>query len=142
MGVSEAFQAVVNLVRHGYLHEQNIELDEIRSEFPFLGSSDTGMLSFAAGAPVINSFDLAVPSGHIFHLKTLIVDAPQEAQRFHLFDGPGVSVPLFVVQVGQSQTEIITGLQGILVNSVLCASTTSSLGILRAGGLIREKTGE
>ena len=141
-GVMKGFSAIVKMVRHGYLHEYNEELDLIRSEWPF-GSADTGFLSFTGGsAGPLDSFDVGIASGQLFHLKTLMLNNPQEGQVYHLFDGPGTSVPSLKVQVGQSQTEFITGLQGFVFQSVPCASATSSAGQLKMGGLIRERSNE
>lgn len=140
MGGTKAFFG--KFVKHGYTHGINPELDTVRSEWP-VGSANTGLLSFTAGsAGPIDSFDLAIASGHVFHVRTLIIDCPDEAQQFYLFDGPGTSVPLFRVQGGASTTEVITGLEGIVCQSVLCASSSSSAAILRIGGLIRERVGE
>lgn len=141
-GVLKGFSAIVKMVRHGYLHEYNEELDQIRSEWPF-GSADTGFLSFTGGsAGPLDSLDLGIASGQLFHLKTVMLHNPQEAQVYHFFDGPGTSVPMLKAIVGQSQTEFVTNLQGFVFQSVPCASATSSAGILRIGGLIRERSNE
>ena len=130
------------LVRHGYLHEMNPELDEIRSEYPLVGSS-MGLLSAAAGAAMsYQSFSMSIASGHLFHMQMLIIDNRQEAGAIHFYDGPGYSVKMFAWTPQQSTPDMLPDFKGVVFQSRPMASFNGSQLTMRIGGLIRERTGE
>ena len=139
-GVIDYFMA--QLVRHGYLHEMNPALDEIRSEYPLVGSA-AGMLSVAAGAAMsYQSFSMAIASGHLFHLGMLVLDNRQEAGAIHFYDGPGYSIKMFAWTPQQSTPDMLDGFKGVIFQSIPMASFNGSQLTMRIGGLIRERTGE
>ena len=139
-GVIDYFMA--QLVRHGYLHEMNPALDEIRSEYPLVGSA-AGVLSAPAGAAMsYQSFSMSIASGHLFHLQMLVLDNRQEAGVIHFYDGPGYSIKMLAWTPAQSTPDMLDGFKGVIFQSIPMASFNGSQLTMRIGGLIRERTGE
>lgn len=141
MGLLDGF--IGQLQEHGLLGELGIELDLIRSEYPTVGGAK-GFLSIGAIASgSLVSFSLQVPSGMAFHLKTLIIDNQAEKRGLWFYDGPGVSVPMFVWTAEQSTSDALGNqLVGLLFQSIPMVSFAGSQCYIRIGGLIRERTAD
>ena len=133
------------LVRHGYLHEMNPELDEIRSEYPTVGSNMLGIYSGAAGvSAALDSFaGMSIPSGHVFHLRYVHAMVRSDASlQGIIYDGPGTSVPKYFVYLNFSGAQAKTDIMGAVFQSIPCFSIigTQSNVLIKIGGLIRERS--
>lgn len=121
------------------------ELDPIRSEWP--AKPSMGFYYFAAGvAASLASFQTGgIPSGHLFRLKTLIIDNAQEAGKFVMYDGPGYSVTAFMFQLAESEGYFVGAefLKGVCFQSIPMASisTASQIGV-KIGGILHKRTSE
>lgn len=124
--LGEFYQKIVKNGRNGSIAE---ELDMIRSEYP-IDLSVSGYFASLGRSQMV-----AVPSGKVFRLRT-VIDDNDAANVLMFWDGPGVSVPVFRMHGAQSQTEFIMGLEGILFHSACIVSTLDSAGVIRVAGMI------
>jgi hypothetical protein len=130
MGILATFFSKVMM--GGRTNSLDPELDPIRSEYPALLNSGV----WTSGG---RSSILVVPSGKVFHLKTIVFDNGYSGtNQAAFFDGSGASQVGPRVQVGQSGTEVITDLMGMLFYSNVHCSTVDSTCVVRIGGILRD----
>ena len=113
----------------------NPKVDRERSVYPFL--SNSGYANIASNG----KFDsvLLMPSSKRFILEGLLVNNSQEANYFVLYDGQSGSVGLVTlppIQIAQSKTDVITGLNIPFQSGVYASTGTSGITVRVWGMLI------
>lgn len=127
---------VQKVQQSGWTGAIDVELDELRSEYPPLVTS--GYWNWSQGSVAKTSI-LLVPSSKVLHLQNILINNDSdEANRCLFFDGPGTSVEVGRVQVNRSTTAVIGGLKGWIFQSAVHASLVTSLTQIRVGGIIRD----
>lgn len=124
-------QFVEKWVLNGRDDSVNKEVDTIRSGFPSLAES--GYYHWADSQ--VYTHLLSVPSGKRFRLQRMIVHNDKVPNKVVFYDGPGVSVTAFIIDMAQSQTEFISDID-VPFQSHMCASNLDSYIFVRVQGIL------
>lgn len=109
----------------------NREIDQVRSGYPAL--CESGFYHWSNSQ--VYTHLLSVPSGKIFRLQRMIVHNDAVPNKVVFYDGPGVSVEAFEMDMAQSQTEFINDLD-VPFQSHVCASNLDSYLFVRVQGVL------
>lgn len=125
-------------VLEGPTGQKNLEIDEVRSEYPLATAGPSGGVYATVGEAGSAASMLSVPSQTRFKIRTLIIDNATIANIFRFYtsgSGGSCAATLFAFHIGASQTEVID-MKGITIDKDLWVSHLYSNIIVRVGGIL------
>lgn len=114
--------------------QTDLEIDEIRAQFPAVIGSASGYIAFSNTE---KTSVLIVPSAHRFLLRFMWAFNDTGAVNIlGIYDGPGVSMSAGAIHIGASNTEFINFGDGVIFKSAVHMSNLVSNITVRIGGLL------